>query len=261
MAEPQQGAAECWETPPPRLPRWGSFRPSLEPFLPAPFLGFHLLTPSARPTHLTHCQASPSLAFSASPHPSLPYALSLLFHLSSFSHHPFSVQTLSTQLHVPLLCPHHPHPPPPRPLPQPSPPSSPFLSKTVPIALSPTPQPFTPSMHAPIKTLRRQPLFSRVPLSSSRLHPSPLRASASRGSLRPPCPPGTPLPLFPPPRTSPQVGTLPFPVGPRQAGGRGRPPLPSAHSEVRSAALACVPAPSLPPQAGPRPLPAAARRP
>lgn len=199
---------------PPRLPRWGSFRPSLEPFLPAPLLGFHLLTPSARPTHITHCQASLSLTFSASPHPSLPYALSLLFHLSSFSHHPFSVQTLSTQFLVLLLCPHHPHPPLPRLYPSLPLPALPFSPKPFP---SPSSPPLSPSPHLFTPPLRRS---GASPFSLASL--SRPRVSIPRPSeLQPPAVPSAhpallahPLPSFLLPERSLRLGPSPSPSVP-----------------------------------------------
>uniref|UniRef100_A0A8I5NE41 Gamma-aminobutyric acid type B receptor subunit 1 n=1 Tax=Papio anubis TaxID=9555 RepID=A0A8I5NE41_PAPAN len=86
------------------------------------------------------------------------------------------------------------------PLPQTSLPSAPNSFPPKPFPLPPHPQCFTVSTHTPTSDLRRQPRFSPVPLASFPSYLWFLRASASRGSLRPPRPPGTPRPHFSSPR-------------------------------------------------------------
>lgn len=133
----------------------------------------------------------------------------------------------------------------------------PFPSPSRP-ALSPSPRLCTP----PLRRSGASP-FSLASLCRPRVsipRPSELRAPAvpsAHPALR-----HTPSPLSSPANV-PSGWDPPLPRRPPSRWGARppSPPLPSAHSEVPSAALACVPAPSLPPRAGPRPLPAAARRP
>lgn len=129
MAEPQQGAAGCWETPelPPCLSLWGSFRPSLEHFPACPLPE---ISPddSISPSHPFHSwpsltsllQLLPVTFPSSDPFPSL---------LSQFLLPSPFLRLRFTQPRVPYLYPHY------------SPLHPPFLtqlslSKTVPIALS-----------------------------------------------------------------------------------------------------------------------------
>lgn len=175
---------------PPCLPLWGSFRPSLEPFPTCPL---PRISPDASisPALLSHPRLdhSPSFATPRILSFSVPFPFSFLSVPSPITLSQPSVYPASSSL--------------------PRSPSHPFtptvlfptntLSKTVAVALSlttlsPSPQLFTP----PLRHSGASPFSFASHSRPSLLCPPPLCASASRGSLRPPRPPGTPLPLFSP---------------------------------------------------------------
>lgn len=186
------------------LSLWGSFRPSLEPIPACPVSRISpdhshqlilLISPLAKP-HLP----------SAPPH-ILSFPLSFPFYMFS-APSPITLSFLSTQSLVPYLYPHH------------SPLHLPFstqlsLSKTIPNALSlttvsPSPHIFT----APLRLSGASPFSSSTPVL---LHPLLLSALASCGSLRPPLPLDTPLPLISPSPDVPLGGiplflSIPFPA-------------------------------------------------
>lgn len=138
MAEPQQGAAGCWETLSYHLVCPCGVPSDLlwNLFLPAPFLGFHLTPPSARPSCLTPAWITLPPSLLPVSFPSL-YPFPSLF--SQFLLPSPFLSLLSTQPQVPFLDPHH------TPLHQPS---------------------FSPP------TLSPKPLLSPFPSQPSVLHPS-----------------------------------------------------------------------------------------
>lgn len=187
MAEPQQGAAGCWETPelPPRLSLWGSFRPSLEHFSACPL-------PEISPDD----SISPSHPFHS--WPSLTSLLQLLpVTFPSPDPSPITLSQASVYS-APCSLPLSPLLPFASPLPHPAI----YFQNRSHRPLLHNPQSLTPSVHTVIQALRRQPLSSRVP-TRVLLHPSLLSASASCGSLRPPRTSARPFPSFLLPLMSP----------------------------------------------------------
>lgn len=201
MAEPQQGAAGCWETPelPPRLSLWGSFRPSLERFSACPLPEISA-DDSISPSHPFHSwpsltsllQLLPVSFPSPDPFPSL---------LSQFLLPSPFLRLGSTQPLVPYLYPRY------------SPLHPPFLTHLFPKSF-PSPSPSQPSVFNPICSHPHSGAQAPAPfLSRSHSRPSPCFAPQCFSLLRlpPPTPPsGTPLPLFSPPPNVPLGGTPAF---------------------------------------------------